>query len=77
MEEKGLVSVIIPTYNRPTFLPFAIESVFSQTYPNIELIVVDDGSENNGEKTLETIETISVQSDLCVSGKSGYRRSSQ
>jgi glycosyltransferase involved in cell wall biosynthesis len=55
MEEKGLVSVIIPTFNRPTFLPQAIESVLGQTYPNIEIIVVDDGSENEGEKTLDAL----------------------
>lgn len=55
MEEKGLVSVIIPTFNRATFLPFAIESVLEQTYYNIEIIVVDDGSENNGKKTLDAL----------------------
>lgn len=53
--EKGLVSVIIPTYNRPTFLPQAIESVLEQTYPDIELIVVDDGSENDGQRTLDVL----------------------
>lgn len=38
------ISVIIPVYNREQYLAEAIESVFAQTYPAIELIVVDDGS---------------------------------
>ncbi len=41
-----LVSVIIPTYNRESIVSRAIESVIGQSYPNWELIVVDDGSED-------------------------------
>ena len=47
-----LVSVILPTYNRVWVLSEAIDSVLSQNYPNIELIVVDDGSTDNTAKLL-------------------------
>ena len=39
----GLVSVVLPFYNQAYLLGGSIESVFQQTYPNPELIVVNDG----------------------------------
>ncbi|MDA3781123.1 MAG: glycosyltransferase [Bacteroidales bacterium] len=44
--KKPLVSVIIPTYSRPTKLKDAIESVLNQTYKQLEIVVVDDNSPN-------------------------------
>lgn len=41
------VSVVIPTYNRPDLLRRAIESALNQTYSNVEIIVVDDHSDND------------------------------
>jgi len=45
---KSLVSVCLPMYNGSQFLKEALTSIAAQTYPNIELIVSDDASSDNG-----------------------------
>ncbi len=48
-----LISVIIPTYNRADTIERAVDSVLAQTWPDIETIVVDDGSKDQTLKVLE------------------------
>lgn len=53
---KPLVSVVLPTHNRPNMTKKAIDSVLTQDYEKIELIVVDDGS---SDRTPEVVKNFS------------------
>lgn len=52
MNTNPLVSVIIPTYNRAAVVGRAVESVLSQTYSRIEVLIVDDGSTDDTQAVL-------------------------
>lgn len=52
--EKGLFSIIIPTFNRANLLKQAISSVLEQSYKKYEIIVVDDGSVDETQKLLRS-----------------------
>lgn len=58
--ENTLVSIIIPTFNRATYIGNAIDSIIAQTYVNWECMVIDDGST---DKTFELV------SNYCIEDK--------
>ena len=50
MRYKELVSVVITTHNRLRLLQRAVQSIYAQTYKDIELIVVDDASDDGTDR---------------------------
>lgn len=58
MENFPLVSVVIPNYNRDTLIKKAVESINSQTYKNIEIIIIDDCSTDNSAETIKYLSEI-------------------
>lgn len=57
---KNKISVIIPCYNVEKYIEHTIESVLSQTYKNIEIIAIDDGSI---DKTLQKLKKLSIEDE--------------
>lgn len=53
MDNLPLVSVIVPCYNHERFISTCINSILSQSYPNIQLIVLDDGSTDSSASILK------------------------
>ena len=63
-----LVSIVIPVYNSEQFLKESLESIINQTYSNIEIICVNDGSTDN---SLEILKSYSDKISYNIPEKSG------
>jgi alpha-1,3-rhamnosyltransferase len=63
MKDLPLVSVLMPAYNHEKFVEQAVKSVWDQTYANVELIVIDDGSSDN---TLEILQALCAVSPISM-----------
>ena len=47
--KQPLISVIVPVYNIIPYLPRCVESLRTQTYENLEILLIDDGSTDDGQ----------------------------
>ncbi len=61
--EQPLVSICIPTYNGAAFLQEALDSILAQTYPNLEVIISDDASQ---DATMAIVNQFTQDTDLAV-----------
>jgi glycosyltransferase involved in cell wall biosynthesis len=75
MDEMKKISVIIPNYNYARYLDQAIQSVLEQTYKNLELIVVNNGSTDNSLQVLSKYVRLIHIIDQPNLGQSGARNS--
>lgn len=70
-----LVSIIIPYFNAAQFIAECVNSVLSQNYSNIEIIIIDDGSADNGLEKLALIPQLTIihqkNSGACVARNRG------
>ena len=81
MNENPLVSIIVPVYNGETFLKECVDSILNQTYKNIELILINDGSKDNSAQIIneyakkdERVVAIHQEnSGVCASRNNGLR----
>ena len=55
MSIKPLVSIVIPAYNHEKYIKETIKSLINQTYKNLELIVIDDGSTDSTFEKLQEL----------------------
>ena len=52
------ISIIIPVYNSEEYIPQCLDSLLSQTYKNLEIICINDGSKDDSLKVLEHYKTV-------------------
>lgn len=73
MIEHPLVSVIVPAYNCVKYIPETLSSLFQQDYPNIEIVVVNDGSKDDTLDLLKSYGDKIVLVDQANTGVPGAR----
>lgn len=71
MNNQKLVSIIVPVYNTESYLEKCLNSILNQTYENIEIIIIDDGSTDNSYKILQKFQNKNKRIRLLQQKNSG------
>ena len=50
MKKMPKITIIVPIYNVAKYLPTCIDSIINQTYTNLEILLIDDGSTDDSSK---------------------------
>lgn len=80
--QKGVVSVVIPNWNGKRFLAGCLDSLFDQSYPNVEVVIVDNGSRDGSVEFIQAnypkvkLVTFEVNTGFSVAVNRGIRESS-
>ena len=69
------ISIIVPIYNVAPYLPACLDSIIHQTYLNLEIILVDDGSTDSSNKICEQYKTVDPR--IQPPGRAGYARANR
>ena len=68
---KELISIIVPVYNVEEYLQKCVDSIIKQTYQNIEIILVDDGST---DRTVEVAKELGIKNIHSLNKNYGLAR---
>ena len=74
MENKEVVSIVIPIYNVEAYLKQCLETVVNQTYPHLEIILVNDGSPDKSEEIARNFSSKIHVFAMCAKLMAAYRQ---
>lgn len=66
LDKNELISVIVPAYNAEAWLEKCVKSILNQTYPNLEIVLIDDGSTDNTWKMAEQLRVLHPDKIICI-----------